>query len=462
MPKKVKVLKKRRPKKTKNYKVYNKKKDNAKTERIRFHTLRGMKDILPSEYNYWRTIKDKAKELAEIYSFSRIDTPILEQLSLIKKTIGQGTDIVDKELFSFVDVGGEHVVLRPDTTVPLARSFIEHGMYNQLQPVKLFFLGPLFRYERPQSGILRQHSQFSLEVFGESSPAVEVQLILIAYNFFKELGIDINVQINSLGCSECRGNYRKQLLKYYKNKAKKGEICQDCKRRLKVNPLRVLDCKEEMCQSVIKRAPQIVDWLCEDCHKHFTNVLEYLDELNIPYILNPYLVRGLDYYTRTVFEFYPVNKKGDQTSQKALGGGGRYDNLIESMGGGKIPACGFGIGIERTILEMKQREIKPVKEREVDIFLAQLGDLAKREAFHLFEELRHYSFRVSECLVKDSLKAQLKYADKIGAKFTLILGQKEMVDKTIIIRDMESGAQEIIDRKKLLTEIEKKLKNNKK
>jgi histidyl-tRNA synthetase len=437
-----------------------KEKKDFKQKRRAFSRLRGMKDVLFDDYKYWELVINKASDLAKVYGFKRIKTPILEDLGLYERSTGKETDIVTKEMYSFTDKNGEKVALRPEATPGLVRAYIEHGMFNLPQPIKMFWLGPLFRHEKPQSGRLRQHTQFDLEMFGAENPVADVLLILIAYNFFRELQIDIRVQINSIGCSECRKEYITKLVAFYKERGKRSKLCDDCRKRLVKNPLRVLDCKEEKCGEIRVDAPQIVDSLCDDCRNHFVKVLEYLDELDVPYNLNPFLVRGLDYYNRTVFEFWP--EEDGQGRQSSLGAGGRYDDLVENMGGRPTPACGFGIGIERVILKIKEKNIPLKKEAQDYIFLAQLGEQARRKAFVLFEELRRAGFNVRQAFTKDSLRAQLEEADKIGAKFSLILGQKEIIDGTILVRDMESGIQEVVDYKKIISTIEKKLANGEK
>ena len=426
-----------------------------------FSKLRGMKDVLFDEYRYRDLVINKATDLARVYGFKRIETPILENSEMYERSTGKETDIVTKEMYSFTDKNGERAALRPEATPSLVRAYIEHGMFSMPQPVKMLWFGPLFRHEKPQSGRLRQHTQFDLEIFGEEGPVADVQLILIVYNFFRELQIDIQIQINSIGCKDCRGEYVDRLIEFYKERGKRSKLCDDCKKRLAKNPLRLLDCKEEKCMEMRADAPQIVDSLCDGCRNHFVKVLEYLDELDVPYNLNPFLVRGLDYYNRTVFEFWPEEDGSDGSAlrQSSLGGGGRYDDLTHSMGGREIPACGFGIGIERVILKIKEKNIPLKKDTEDYIFLAQLGEQAKRKAFILFEELRRAGFSIRQAFTKDSLRAQLEEADRIGAKFSLILGQKEIIDGTILIRDMESGIQEIVDYKKVKSVIEKKLAN---
>ncbi len=443
-------------------------KDTKKKKVRRLHRLRGMKDILFSESKYWDLVIKKAKDLAKVYGFQPISTPILEFADLYERSTGKDTDIVSKEMYSFVDKGGDKVTLRPEATPGAVRAYIEHGMFNLPQPVKMFWMGPLFRHEKPQSGRLRQHTQFDLEVFGDESPVADTQLILIAYNFFSELQINVQIQINSIGCQECRKDYIDKLIAFYKERGKRSRMCNDCRKRLLKNPLRLLDCKEESCQILREDAPQIVDFLCDDCREHFIQVLEYLDEQGVPYNLNPFLVRGLDYYVRTVFEITPIdeaaatekNEEQNQTSvkrQSSLGGGGRYDGLVEQMGGRPTPSCGFGIGLERVILKIKEKNIPIKEDDERIIFLAQLGAQAKSKMMVLFEEMRKGGFCVRQAFGKDSLKNQLEEANRLKARLCLILGQKELIDGTIMIRDMELGTQEVIDYKKLYPELARRL-----
>jgi histidyl-tRNA synthetase len=445
-----------------------------------FSRLRGMKDILFEEHKYWDLVERKARDLARVYGFEHISTPVLEKLDMYERSTGKDTDIVSKEMYSFVDKSGDKVALRPEATPGLVRAYIEHGMFNKPQPVKTFWYGNCFRHEKPQSGRYRQFTQFDLEMFGEEGPVGDAQLILVAYNFFSELQINVQVQINSIGCRECRNAYIKKLIEFYKERGKRSKLCNDCKKRFQKNPLRLLDCKEESCQEVREDAPQIVDFLCEPCREHFIKVLEYLDDLEVPYSLNPFLVRGLDYYNRTVFEIVAVDEEivateeseeesqeeaeeekesnGKKKKQLSLGGGGRYDGLIEFMGGRPTPACGFGIGIERVVMKVKEKNIPLKSEEDKIIFLAQLGEQSRRKIFSLFEEMRKSGYSVRQAFTKNSLKAQLEEANRIGASYCLILGQKEMLDETILIRDMESGNQEIVDFKKIYTELDKRLK----
>jgi len=316
--------------------------------------------------------------------------------------------------------------------------------------VKLWHFGPFFRYERPQAERYRQFWQFGFEVFGEQSPVIDAQIIQIFYNILKELKLkNLVVEVNSIGDSNCRSYYKKLLANYFKSR--ESSLCVDCRKRLRENVLRIFDCKEEKCQPIKTDAPQILDHLCEECHSHFKEVLEFLEEIELPYNLNPYLVRGLDYYTKTVFEIFFKNNN-------SLAGGGRYDKLVKFLGGRETPACGAAAGIERIIGLMKSQEVKLPKESETQVFLAQLGSLAKRRSLKLLETFRKARIRVAESFGRDSLKAQLNRADKIGAKYTLILGQKEALDGVIIIRDMQSGKQDIVKLDRAVGEMKKKLK----
>jgi histidyl-tRNA synthetase len=419
-------------------------------------TLRGMKDILPSEQRYWLHVRDLVEDLARAYGYDRIDTPILEETALFARSVGKQTDIVEKEMFTFVDQGGENVALRPEATASIARAYINHGMFNQPQPVKLYYQGPMFRYDRPQSGRFREFHQFGFEVLGDKHPVLDAELIHLAHLFFKELGVKTAVQVNSLGCPACRPVYLAELADYYR--PKRSRLCENCKRRLAKNPLRLLDCKEQGCIAVMESAPHIVDFLCDECKNHFMRVLEYLDDVQLPYVLNAHLVRGLDYYSKTVFEIWPAEDQ--ESAQSALGGGGRYDGLVEHMGGRPTPACGFACGIERAILQMKARNVEPPARYRPEVFLSQLGDQARRKVLPLFEELRRSGVRVAASFSKDSLKSQLEIANRLGAKYTLIIGQKEVLDGTILVRDMEAGMQEIVDFTKAASEIKKKLGKN--
>lgn len=419
--------------------------------------VRGFKDILPAEQSYWRSVRQMAESFARGYGFEEIGLPIIEETSLFNRSIGNQTDIVQKEMFTFVDKSDGSVSLRPEATASVARAYISHGMLNLPQPVKLYYWGPMFRREKPQAGRQRQFHQFGYEVIGEDNPVIDAQLVVLAYNFFKNIGLeDASIQINSIGTPQSREAYLKELVAYYKSKRRM--LSPEAKERLLKNPLRLLDSKDPVCQQLKAEAPQIVDWLDDQSKNHFMKVLEHLDELDIPYVLNPYLVRGLDYYTNTVFEVWPAEQ--EEGAQSALGGGGRYNGLVELLGGRPTPAAGFAAGVERVILQLKAKNITPPNDQNAEVFLAQIGDQAKVKAMILFERLRQGNIRVIESLSRDSLKSQLELANKMKATYVLILGQKEVIDGTILIRDMESGVQEIIDFNKTVLELKKKLANH--
>lgn len=439
-------------------------KEEAKRKK-QIQLLRGMKDILPEDQPYWDFIRTRIADIARSYSFGRIDSPILEESALFVRSVGKETDIVEKEMYSFEEKGGANVTMRPEGTASVCRAYIQHGMINRPQPVKLYYFGPFFRYDRPQAGRHRQFFQFGFEALGDDHAVLDAQIMMLAHNFYTEVGIPVSLQVNSIGHPECRETYHKVLTDYYRTR--KNALCEDCKRRFLKNPMRLLDCKEPDCQVLAQDAPQTVDYLCEDCNKHFVTVLEHLDELDISYVLNTRLVRGLDYYSGTVFEVWPEpmqEKEGEHqtkpSSQSALGGGGRYDYLIGTLGGQPTPAIGFSGGVERLIREMKRREVDIGKRQSPDIFVAQLGDAARKKSLKLFEDLRRADFKVAESFSKDGLKPQMEIANKLGAKFAIILGQKEIMDDTILIRDMESGIQETVHFSKVSEEIRRRLERD--
>jgi histidyl-tRNA synthetase len=439
-------------KKTKKFK-----KGKEKKEKFIPQLLKGMKDVLPEESKYWRYVLEKMVKVAKSYGFEEIIVPVLEDANLFKRTIGESTDIVEKEMFTFFDKGKREVALRPELTAGIARAYIEHGLDSLPQPIKLFSFGPVFRYEKPQAGRQREFYQFNLEVLGSANPIIDSQLIALAHTLFKELKLSVEIQINSLGCKDCRKEYYKKLFEALRYKKKL--LCENCQQRLNRSPLRIFDCKEKKCKEFTYNLPFLIDSICQSCKDHFIKVLENLDELQIPYNLNPRIVRGLDYYTRTIFEFWPSkgNLSEDEKSKFALGGGGRYDELIKYLGGKITPACGMAFGMERIIEEMKNQGVLLPKERKNIVFLTAISEPAKKKALSLFEELKEAKIEVKEALAKDSLRAQLDLANKIGARIVLILGQDEVAHKTIIIKDMKTGIQEVVDVNKIIAEIKKRL-----
>lgn len=425
-------------------------------EEIMLQPPRGMRDLLPGDQPYWNQIRKVLQRMALEYGFQRIDLPILEYANLFTRSVGEGTDIVDKEMYTFTTKGGDKVALRPEFTAGIARAYIQHGMNVLSKPIKLFSMGQTYRYDRPQEGRYREFWQANFDAFGEQDPILDAQLIQTAYRVILGLGIkNVQFQVNSIGCPKCRKDYQNLLIAYFESK--KQKLCQNCKKRLETNPMRILDCKEDKCAQVSSTAPQSVDHLCGECRVHFKSLLEYLDELDLPYVINPKLVRGLSYYAKTVFEIYVSDEEGKKHS---LGGGGRYDYLIEGLGGEHTPAIGFGLGMDRLVAEMKRVHAKSYVEPKPRVFLAQLGDLAKKKSLNIFAELQKNGILTAESFGRGSLKSQLRVADKLGVEITLIIGQKEALDKTVIIKDMVSGTQETVHNEKLIPSVKKILKNN--
>jgi histidyl-tRNA synthetase len=418
----------------------------------KFQSPTGTHDIFGAQYDYFEKVREVVFKNAKIYGFSGIETPIIEDTEVFTRGVGQLTDIVEKEMYSFKTKGGDNISLRPEGTAPIMRSFIEHGLHTKPQPVKFFYFAPFFRYERPQAGRYRQFWQFGFETIGKGGAGVDTQIILVVYNILKELGIkDVTVEINNMGEEKCRGEFKKELKKYLKKEF--SLLCTDCKRRMNKNPLRVLDCKK--CLQVKERAPQIVDYICKNCREDFRKTLEFLEEVGVPYDLNPFLIRGLDYYTGTVYEFF-AKQKGEE-NPLALGGGGRYDGLSTLLGDEERPGAGAAVGIERIILLMQENGTT-LKKESPDVFIAQLGDLAKKRSLKLFEELKNEGIFVAESFGQDSLKSQINRADRLSARITLIIGKEEAVEDRVILRDMDSGEQEKVKTCEVVKEIKKRLK----
>ncbi len=416
---------------------------------------KGLRDILPQEQPYWQKFYKVAEDLAQSYGFQKIELPLLEDTELFVRGTGATTDIVTKQMYTLKTVGGDSLTLRPEGTPGVIRAYLENGLMNLPQPLKLYYDGPMFRYEHPQAGRFRQFYQFGLEVIGAGESVMDAQIIQWCFTLLKNLGLKkISVQINSLGCPQCRSAFRRALLDYYR--WRKNKICPDCQKRMKENPLRLLDCKEEKCQPIKSQAPALVDYLCEDCRKHFKEVLDFLDELEIPYFLNNTLVRGLDYYTKTIFEIFW--EEDGVLLPMALGAGGRYDGLIKELGGKPTPAVGAALGIDRIVYLMKKEQTKVASEPNPKVFLVQLGNAGKKKSLKLFENLRQAGIFAVESLSRDSIKAQLKIADYLKVKLALILGQQEALEDTVIIRDMATGVQEIVLQEKVVEEVKKRLK----
>lgn len=423
--------------------------------KIKYQTPTGMHDILSSQQKYFDKILSETSKIANFYNFSKIETPILEDAEIFLRGVGASTDVVQKEMYLLKTKGGDVLALRPEATAPVARAYIEHGMASKPQPVKLFYFGPFFRYERPQAGRYRQFWQLGFESLGEENPIIDAQLIQICHSLLSSLGLkNISIEINSIGDKACLPPYKRTLIRYLKSK--QANLCPDCRRRAKENPLRFLDCKDERCCAIKHEAPQIINYLCPECHEHFAKILEYLDEMDIPYEINPYIVRGLDYYNRTVFEVF--NSSEEEQSKIALGGGGRYDNLVKLLGGKDTPGVGFAFGIERLAFAMEKAGTRLPAKREPFVFIAQLGDLAKKKSLILIEKMRKARITVGEALEKDSLKIQLNRAAKMKAKVALIIGQKEALEEMVILRDMTTGKQEMVKMERVLDVLKKKMK----
>ena len=444
-------------------------------KRPKFQRPTGMKDILPEEQPYFEKIYRSVDDIARFYGFGKIDTPMVEDLELYERGTGQSTDIVEKQMYTIKTKGGDVLAMRPEFTPGIVRAFNENGMLNLPQPVKLYTYGPLFRYEHPQAGRFRQFHQVDFEIFGEESAAIDAQIIQIFYAFLRDLKFShLIIEVNSIGDAQCRPYYKKVLVNYLR--PRQNSLCADCRRRIRENPLRVLDCKEEKCQRIKAQAPQFLDHLCDSCKSHFKSLLEFLDEIDLPYHLDPYLVRGLDYYTKTVFEIFSESTVGQKeaapegaslasqergeevVSRSALVGGGRYDNLVRLLGGKDVPAMGAAGGVERIIALMKEKGFPGAQMSIPKVFLAQLGDLPKKKSLKLLEELRKAKISIAESLGRDSLRTQLARADKLEVEYTLILGQREMLDETIVIRKMDTGEQAIVKMDKVVEELRKRLK----
>ncbi len=419
-----------------------------------FQKPRGTRDIWGEDRKYFQLLRDTFENVAEEAGFLKIDTPSFEDTKLFVRGVGKETDIVGKEMYTFKDKSGNSLTLRPEGTAPVVRAYLEDGMQSLPQPVSLYYFSNFFRYERPQAGRYREFWQFGLEVLGDKSPLVDANVIATVSRIYKKLNIqNTSIQINSMGCPACRPKYIKLLKKFYAGKVTK--LCADCKKRYKTNPLRLLDCKNDKCLALQSEAPQIINNLCSTCHEHFKTVLEYVDELDILYELNPKVVRGFDYYTGTVFEIWNVS----DGAQNSLGGGGRYDELIQTLGGPSVPAVGFGGGVERTIEEMKKEEVGLDFPKNVNIFVAQLGSKARKKCFKLLNDLLDAGIGAEARFDKGGIGDQLKIASKLGVGYTLLIGQREAFDGTVIIKDMASGNQEVFPYEKVVKVISKRLKS---
>lgn len=408
---------------------------------------RGMHDVFGDAHASWHVVVDTFQRIATSFNMKPISVPVVEDAALFERSIGEGTDIVEKELYIVRGRGSSaRLALRPEFTAGVVRAYLEHGMASFPQPVRLWYAGPVFRHDRPQAGRSRQIGQVGVEVIGEEHAIIDAQIIHLAHEFYRSLQLDrFRIEVNSIGCTDraCRPAYVTLLKRHARDQLRK--LCADCRKRLKTHPLRILDCKEEKCQVVANTGPRISEHLCDACTAHYQNVLRFLGELSIPFRENARLVRGLDYYTRTVFEVVSTLPEAEALSGLSLAGGGRYDGLVKLLGGPDTPAAGFSGGVERTILHMRAEGIEVNVREAPDVFLAHLGDLGRKKALKLFDDLRRSGFRVAEAFHKEGIKAQLRVADRLHISWTLIVGQKEALDNSVILRNMESGMQETLD-----------------
>lgn len=398
--------------------------------------IKGTEDVLPKDSYRWQFVEDVMRKESAAYGFKEIRTPVFEHTELFARGVGQTTDVVQKEMYTFDTKGGESVTLRPEGTAGTARAVLEHGLVNDSLPIKASYFVSCYRYEKPQAGRLREFHQFGLECYGTQSPAADAELICAAQSIFDRLGIkQLRLEINSIGCPTCRAEYHKALKEYFYGY--KDELCDTCNSRLEKNPMRILDCKSPVCSKIAQGAPKITDYLCDECKEHFASVQKYLDAAGVEYTVNPTIVRGLDYYTKTVFEFV-TDLIG---AQGTVCGGGRYDGLIEELGGKHLPSLGFAMGIERLLMLMDKQGIEIPKPSTCDLYVAVMGESASLKSFEIIKAVRSCGLIAETDVVGRGLRAQMKYADKIGAKFSMVLGNNEIEQGKAVIKNMSSGEQ---------------------
>ena len=411
--------------------------------------IRGFNDVLPDEIGKWQFVEQTAREVFEGFGFSEVRIPVLERTELFLRGIGETTDIVEKEMYTFTDRSGNSLTLRPEATASLARAYLEHQIYTFDPVAKLYFIGPMFRYERPQKGRYRQFYQIDAEVFGVANPMVDAEVITMLVHFLKQVGLEkLELQVNSLGCRGCRPRYREELKKFFGGKS--SQLCEDCQRRLQTNPLRIFDCKVETCKEAVADGPQVVQFICPECQSHFEKVKEYLGVAGLTYVLNPRMVRGLDYYTRTAFEVVSY----DLGSQNAVAGGGRYDNLFQEIGGIDVPGIGFAVGMERLISLLPEGKgfVKTPH-----LFIAALGKETQEQAYRLLTQLHLAGIRAELDYEGKSLKSQMRRAGKLKTRYALILGDDELKRGQAALRDMEGKSQEDIPLNSLLAVLKEKI-----
>ncbi len=398
--------------------------------------IKGTEDVLPKDSYRWQFVEDVMRKESASYGFKEIRTPVFEHTELFARGVGQTTDVVQKEMYTFDTKGGESVTLRPEGTAGAARAVLEHGLVNDSLPIKASYFVSCYRYEKPQAGRLREFHQFGLECYGTQSPVADAELICAAQSIFDRLGIkQLRLEINSIGCPTCRAEYHKALKEYFYGY--KDELCETCNSRLEKNPMRILDCKSPVCSKIAQGAPKITDYLCDECKEHFASVQKYLDAAGVEYTVNPTIVRGLDYYTKTVFEFV-TDFIG---AQGTVCGGGRYDGLIEELGGKHLPSLGFAMGIERLLMLMDKQGIEIPEPSTCDLYVAVMGESASLKSFEIIKAVRSCGLIAETDVVGRGLRAQMKYADKIGAKFSMVLGDNEIEQGKAVIKNMSSGEQ---------------------
>ncbi len=410
--------------------------------------VKGTNDILPEESHNWQFVEGKMLETATQFGFKEIRVPVFEHTEVFLRSVGDTTDVVQKEMYTFDDKGGRSITLRPELTAGVIRSSIEKGLVNGALPQKLCYIGGCYRYEKPQAGRLREFHQFGVECVGAAAPNADAEVISLAQAVLTNIGIkNISLEINSIGCPECRKEYHKALKEYFS--ANIDTLCDTCKDRLDRNPMRILDCKSPICKEIAENAPVVIDYLCEDCKEHFEKVKAHLNAMNISFTVNPKIVRGLDYYTRTVFEFV----SGDIGAQSTVCGGGRYDGLIKQMGGNDTPSLGFAMGIERLMMVLEAQNTELPEAPTCDLFIATLGDKASIKASALCKELRDEGYKAQTDICGRGLKAQMKYANKIGAKFTLVLGDNEVDSNTANLKNMSNSSERPIKLSEIVEEL---------
>lgn len=412
---------------------------------------RGTKDVLPSESYKWHYLERIIREITELFGYKEVRTPVFEHTELFVRGVGDTTDIVQKEMYTFLDKGNRSITLKPEGTAGVVRAYIEHGLHNLAQPIKMYYITPVFRYENPQAGRLRQHHQFGVEVFGAKEASIDGEIIALAMELFHRLGLkELELNINSIGCPNCRPRYHEVLKKYLEDHL--DELCQTCNTRYEKNPLRILDCKNKECGVIVKDAPIILDYLCEECSTHFEELQSFLSAANIDYKVNPMIVRGLDYYTKTVFEIIS-NQIG---AQGTVCGGGRYDGLVKECGGPDTPGAGFGLGLERLLLALESQNLEIPQQEARDVYVVTIGQQARHKAFELLQVMRSNNIMADMDHVGRSVKAQFKYADKANVSWVCILGEEELQNNQIKVRSMKDGSEELVSQDKVIDYLKSK------